>query len=75
MYHKGLICRPSTCAIIGGVLTIASLVDSLIFSSSKRLQANNDGFGAPGGKMVSLTHSEKAEMPHADGLSDVRWSL
>ncbi|WVQ94760.1 hypothetical protein IAU59_001841 [Kwoniella sp. CBS 9459] len=43
----------STCAIIGGVLTIASLVDSFIWSSSKRLQGRNeDGFGAPSGKML-----------------------
>ncbi|KAK6907281.1 hypothetical protein I203_101271 [Kwoniella mangroviensis CBS 8507] len=43
----------STCAIIGGVLTVASLVDGFIFSSSKRLKGiNDDGFGAPSGKMV-----------------------
>ncbi|KAI9632585.1 putative ER to Golgi transport-related protein [Dioszegia hungarica] len=44
----------SSCAIIGGVLTVAGLVDSFIFSSSKRLGGRmEDGFAAPGGKMVS----------------------
>ncbi|WVR03852.1 hypothetical protein IAU60_000849 [Kwoniella sp. DSM 27419] len=43
----------STCAIVGGVLTVASLVDSFIWSSSKRLQGRNEeGFGAPGGKIL-----------------------
>ncbi|WVQ74510.1 hypothetical protein IAR50_004111 [Cryptococcus sp. DSM 104548] len=43
----------STCAIIGGVLTVASLIDSFIFSSSKRLKERKDeGFGGPGGKML-----------------------
>ncbi|ORY24393.1 ER to Golgi transport-related protein [Naematelia encephala] len=42
----------STCAIIGGVLTVASLVDSFIFSSAKRLQARDEGFAGPGGKML-----------------------
>jgi hypothetical protein len=43
-----------TCAIIGGVLTIAGLVDSFIFNGAKRLKGEEDsGFGGPGGKMVS----------------------
>ncbi|WVQ79012.1 hypothetical protein IAT38_001104 [Cryptococcus sp. DSM 104549] len=43
----------STCAIIGGVLTVASLVDSFIFSSSKRLKNRADeGYAAPSGKML-----------------------
>lgn len=43
-----------TCAIIGGVLTIAGLVDSFIFNGAKRLKGEeNSGFGGPGGKMVS----------------------
>jgi hypothetical protein len=44
-----------TCAIIGGVLTIAGLVDSFIFNGAKRLkgEGGSSGFGAPGGKMVS----------------------
>lgn len=46
--------RYSSCAIIGGVLTVAGLVDSMIFSGSKRLGGRmEDGFAAPGGKMVS----------------------
>jgi hypothetical protein len=46
----------STCAIIGGVLTVAGLVDSMIFSSRKRLSGTNgaEGFGSREGKMVSL---------------------
>jgi hypothetical protein len=46
----------STCAIIGGVLTVAGLVDSMIFSSRKRLSGANgaEGFGSREGKMVSL---------------------
>nr|ODO02415.1 COPII-coated vesicle component Erv46 [Cryptococcus depauperatus CBS 7855] len=44
----------STCAIVGGVLTVASLVDSFIFNSSKRLQgkAGDAGYAGPTGKMV-----------------------
>jgi len=46
-----LTCR--TCAIIGGVLTIAGLVDSFIFNGAKKLKGEQDsGFGGPGGKMV-----------------------
>lgn len=42
-----------TCAIIGGVLTIAGLVDSFIFNGAKRLKGEGDtGFAGPGGKMV-----------------------
>jgi len=42
-----------TCAIIGGVLTIAGLVDSFIFNGAKKLKGEQDsGFGGPGGKMV-----------------------
>jgi hypothetical protein len=45
----------STCAIVGGVLTIAGLVDSAIFQSRKRLAggAGAEGFGGRDGKMVS----------------------
>jgi hypothetical protein len=45
-----------TCAIIGGVLTVAGLVDSMIFSSRKRLAGANgaEGFGSREGKMVSV---------------------
>jgi len=44
----------SSCAIIGGVLTIAGLVDGLIFNSAKVLKGEGagNGFGAPGGKMM-----------------------
>lgn len=31
---------------------MASLIDSVIFSSAKKLQGRDDGFGGPGGKMV-----------------------
>lgn len=51
-----LTCR--TCAIIGGVLTIAGLVDSFIFNGAKKLKGEGDsGFGGPGGKMVSPSHT------------------
>jgi hypothetical protein len=45
----------SACAIIGGVLTVAGLLDSMIFSSRKRLAGTNgaEGFGSREGKMVS----------------------
>ncbi|AFR97842.1 COPII-coated vesicle component Erv46 [Cryptococcus neoformans] len=43
----------STCAIVGGVLTVASLVDSFIFSSSKRLKKKSeDSFRGPSGKIL-----------------------
>ncbi|GFZ42595.1 hypothetical protein JCM24511_00311 [Saitozyma sp. JCM 24511] len=43
----------SSCAIIGGVLTVAGLVDSMIFSGSKALKGRADeGFAGPGGKMM-----------------------
>lgn len=46
-------CR--TCAIVGGVLTVAGLIDSFIFSSRKKLTGSNtvEGFGGLQGKMVS----------------------
>lgn len=48
-----------TCAIIGGVLTIAGLVDSFIFNGAKKLKGEGDsGFGGPGGKMVSRFRGE-----------------
>lgn len=41
---------------MGGVLTVAGLVDSMIFSGSKKLKGiKDDGFGAPNGKMVRLS--------------------
>lgn len=45
----------STCAIVGGVLTVASLVDAAIFNSRKRLGKEYDGgaYGGISGKMVS----------------------
>jgi hypothetical protein len=45
-----------TCAIVGGVLTVAGLIDSFIFSSRKKLTGSNpvEGFGGRQGKMVSL---------------------
>ncbi|WWD16541.1 hypothetical protein CI109_100968 [Kwoniella shandongensis] len=43
----------SSCAIIGGVLTVAGLIDSFIFSSSKRIKGmTDDGFAGPSGKML-----------------------
>lgn len=44
----------STCAIVGGVLTVAGILDSVIFSSRKRLAGNKEveGFGARNGKMM-----------------------
>lgn len=44
----------STCAIVGGVLTVAGLVDSFIFSSRQRLSGTNpvEGFGSRNGKMM-----------------------
>lgn len=45
-------CR--TCAIVGGVLTVAGLIDSFIFSSRKKLTGSNvvEGFGGRQGKMM-----------------------
>lgn len=44
----------SSCAIIGGVLTVAGLIDSVIHNSSKRLKGGNDQYiNGPSGKMVS----------------------
>lgn len=53
-HQRGMITDTrSTCAIIGGVLTIAGLVDSFIFNGAKRLKGEGDnGFAGPGGKMV-----------------------
>ncbi|KAJ9114412.1 hypothetical protein QFC20_001555 [Naganishia adeliensis] len=44
----------STCAIVGGVLTVAGLIDSFIFSSRKKLTGSNvvEGFGGRQGKMM-----------------------
>ena len=42
----------STCAIIGGVLTVAGLIDSLIFSGAKRIKGEGDGIAGPRGKLV-----------------------
>ncbi len=59
----------STCAIVGGVLTIAGLVDSAIFQSRKRLAgaSSAEGFGGRDGKMVS---GERARLIaiHGPGL-------
>ena len=48
----------STCAIIGGVLTVAGLIDSFIFSSAKRLKGEGDGIAGPRGKLVSYRSFE-----------------
>lgn len=37
------------CAIIGGVLTLASIVDSVAFAATGR---TDGGFGAPNGKLM-----------------------
>ncbi|GHJ87658.1 hypothetical protein NliqN6_4060 [Naganishia liquefaciens] len=44
----------STCAIVGGVLTVAGLIDSFIFNSRKKLTGSNpvEGFGGRQGKMM-----------------------
>ncbi|GAA5993626.1 hypothetical protein JCM11641_001033 [Rhodosporidiobolus odoratus] len=46
----------STCAIVGGVLTIAGLVDSLVYAQARRLKHGNVktglGFSAAAGKMM-----------------------
>ncbi|GAA5868039.1 hypothetical protein JCM8547_000786 [Rhodosporidiobolus lusitaniae] len=47
----------STCAIVGGVLTIASLIDALVYSGRNRLKTGGQvktglGFAAANGKML-----------------------
>ncbi|RXK40445.1 COPII-coated vesicle component Erv46 [Tremella mesenterica] len=43
----------SSCAIIGGVLTVAGMIDSFIFAGKNRLKERSEnGFGGPGGKML-----------------------
>lgn len=42
----------STCAIVGGVLTVASLIDAAIFNSRKRLMGEKESYGALSGKMM-----------------------
>lgn len=42
----------STCAIVGGVLTVASLIDAAIFNSRKRLMGEKKSYGALSGKMM-----------------------
>jgi hypothetical protein len=37
-----------TCAIVGGVLTVASLVDSLLFATSRVLKQKRAGGGGGG---------------------------
>ncbi|GJE88841.1 endoplasmic reticulum-Golgi intermediate compartment protein [Phanerochaete sordida] len=36
----------STCAVVGGVLTVASLVDSMVFATSKKLKKSGGGMSA-----------------------------
>ncbi|KAK4684907.1 endoplasmic reticulum-Golgi intermediate compartment protein 3, partial [Tremellales sp. Uapishka_1] len=63
----------STCAIIGGVLTIAGLVDSMIFTGTKKLQGRSEqeGFGGMTGKMVSgaWEHEGQSEADDPVGAS------
>ncbi|GAA5895627.1 hypothetical protein JCM8208_005284 [Rhodotorula glutinis] len=48
----------STCAIIGGILTMASLVDAFVYGQTRRIKSGGQvsktglGFAAPGGKML-----------------------
>lgn len=48
----------STCAIIGGILTMASLVDAFVYGQARRIKSGGQpsktglGFAAPGGKML-----------------------
>ncbi|GAA6042893.1 hypothetical protein JCM8097_002756 [Rhodosporidiobolus ruineniae] len=47
----------STCAIVGGILTIAGLVDAFVYGQKQRLKAGGNvktglGFAAAGGKML-----------------------
>ncbi|GAA5833692.1 hypothetical protein JCM11251_003206 [Rhodosporidiobolus azoricus] len=46
----------STCAIVGGVLTIAGVIDSIAYAQTRRLKQGNVktglGFAAAGGKML-----------------------
>lgn len=58
LYHF-VCCIPSlksdarTCAIIGGVLTVASLLDAAIFTGRKHITGKEyDGYGGVAGKMV-----------------------
>ncbi|KAI0050351.1 Sec1-like protein [Auriscalpium vulgare] len=42
----------STCAIVGGVLTIASLLDSVVFATQRSLKKNGNGNGHVSGKLM-----------------------
>lgn len=64
----------STCAIIGGVLTVASLLDSMIFTGRKVIKGKNeyDSFGAATGKMVGFA-AVKSTDPHRCRQSSPGW--
>lgn len=48
-----LIYNPSsTCAIVGGVLTVASLVDSILFATGKALKKSGGAAGGGYGKLM-----------------------
>ncbi|KAI8453702.1 endoplasmic reticulum vesicle transporter-domain-containing protein [Phakopsora pachyrhizi] len=36
----------STCAIVGGVLTVAGLIDSFVYGAQNRIKGNRDGFNS-----------------------------
>lgn len=42
----------SLCAIVGGVLTVASLVDSILFATGRALKKSTGGGSAFGGKVM-----------------------
>jgi hypothetical protein len=42
----------STCAIVGGVLTVASLIDSILFATGRALKKSSGGGGYGGGKLM-----------------------
>jgi len=47
------VCRSyRTCAIVGGVLTVTSLVDSLLFATGRVLRKTASGVGSSAGKLM-----------------------
>lgn len=46
----------SLCAIVGGVLTVAGIIDSLVYAGGKRMAGSGDGeglgFGSAKGKYM-----------------------
>lgn len=52
-------------------MTVAGLIDSIIFNSSKRLKGETEGISGPSGKMVSSPHSSDRSLLIATRHADV----